>query len=121
MTNPDETAQDIMDALDDLLETERKALLAGDLDIITRLLHDKEMLIDRLNTMEHGAYDSLRALHEKVTRNQALLDGALQGIRMVASRMGALRRIRKSVETYDEKGVKSALRGLGKSSVEKRA
>ena len=116
-----DTSQNIIAALDELLNAERKALLHGDLDAITRLLEQKEALIGRLGAMEDSEQAALTKLQGKVARNQALLDGALRGIRMVASRMSALRQIRKTVETYDEKGCKTVLKGMHESNVEKRA
>ena len=116
-----DTPQDIINSLDDLLEKERAALLEGNLDVITRLLDEKESLIDRLNGCTPTEQDALDNLRGKVTRNQALLDGALQGIRAVANRMSTLRRIRKSLDTYDEKGRKTTIHALRENKVEKRA
>jgi hypothetical protein len=117
----DNTAQDLINKLDSLLETERTALLAGDLETIGRLLEQKEKLIDRLNMIEPQNQQALEGLHDKVTRNQALLDGALQGIRKVAARMAAMRRIRRSLETYDESGRRQTIDGEVLHKVEKRA
>lgn len=119
MTNS--KSQDIIHALDDLLEKERTALLEGNLDIITRLLSEKENLIDHLNASEASLPEALDMLQGKVQRNQALLDGALQGIRAVANRMGSLRRIRKSLDTYDESGRKTTIHVRQDNKVEKRA
>ncbi len=117
----DTTAQDLIDKLDKLLETERAALLAGDLETIGRLLEQKEQLIDHLNMIAPQNQRALAGLHDKVTRNQALLDGALQGIRKVAARMAAIRRIRRSLETYDESGQRQTIEGEVLHRVEKRA
>lgn len=119
MTEP--TAQDLIDKLDKLLETERAALLAGDLETIGHLLEQKEHLIDRLNMIAPPDQPALAGLHHKVTRNQALLDGALQGIRKVATRMAAMRRIRRSLETYDKAGQRQTIEGEVLHKVEKRA
>jgi len=117
----DTTAQALIEKLDALLETERMALLAGDLETIGQLLEKKEHLIDRLNTIQPQNQPALEGLHSKVTRNQALLDGALQGIRKVAARMAAMRRIRRSLETYDESGQHQTIEGEVLHKVEKRA
>ena len=117
----DATAQDLINKLDKLLETERTALLAGDLETIGRLLEQKEQLIDQLNMIGSQNQPALAGLHDKVTRNQALLDGALQGIRKVAARMAAIRRIRRSMETYDESGRRQTIEGEVLHKVEKRA
>lgn len=117
----EDTPQTLIDRLDDLLETERSALLAGDLETIASLLARKEALIDALNRMQPNDQGALEKLHEKVTRNQALLDGALQGIRRVAARMAAMRRIRRSLETYDQSGRRQVIEGEVVHKVEKRA
>ncbi|WP_299847505.1 flagellar protein FlgN [uncultured Roseovarius sp.] len=116
-----ETQQDIITRLDELLELERAALLQGELDKIPVLLEEKERLIDALNAGQPDASLSLEELQLKVERNQALLDGALQGIRKVAARMAAFRRIRRSLETYDETGRKRTIQGETERRVEKRA
>lgn len=116
-----EPAQEIINRLDELLELERTALLQGDLDRIPTFLEEKESLIDRLNQLEPDANADLQDLQLKFERNQALLDGALQGIRKVAARMAAFRRIRRSLETYDESGRKQTIQGEVERRVEKRA
>ncbi len=112
---------DIINALDDLLEREREALLNGDLDAISRLLEEKEELFDRLNTMSQERSPDLSALKGKVQRNQALLDNALKGIRAVAARMSAMRKIRRSLDTYDETGKRTTIEGQKAAQLEKRA
>ena len=116
-----ETAQDIINRLDELLELERAALLQGELDKIPNLLEEKERLIDALNAAQPEEESGLEELQLKVERNQVLLDGALQGIRKVAARMAAFRRIRRSLETYDETGRKRTIQGEVERRVEKRA
>jgi len=115
------TPQQLIDQLDTLLEKEREALLVGDLDKVTEIAVSKEELIDALNRLSPKDQTSLEALQEKVTRNQVLLDGALQGIRKVASRLAALRRIRKSMDTYDASGRKQTIQGEVDRRMEKRA
>ncbi|OUS19591.1 hypothetical protein DI396_10450 [Litorivita pollutaquae] len=116
-----ETAQDLINEMDVLLDKEREALLVGDLDVISRLLDQKEHLIDALNAMEHGEQERLVALQGKVQRNQALLDGALAGIRAVAERLSTMRRVRKSLDTYDVHGQRQTIEGTRAPTVEKRA
>ncbi|SLN44863.1 FlgN protein [Roseovarius litorisediminis] len=116
-----ESDQKIIDRLEELLDTERSALLQGDLEKIAGLVEEKESLIDALNVLDAGPRQKLEALQKKVMRNQALLDGALQGIRTVAARMAAFRRIRRSLETYDESGQKQIIQGEIERKVEKRA
>ena len=119
MTN--DTPQTLINRLDALLEDERRALLEGDLEAIAALLERKEALIDALNAQDPGTKTDLESLQGKVERNQALLDGALQGIRKVAGRMSAFRKIRQTLETYDESGRKQAIQGDVGHRIEKRA
>jgi len=111
--------QAIIGALDDLLEKERTALIGGDLDVISRSLPEKERLIDALNTS--GQREGLIGLQGKLMRNHALLDSAMDGIRSVANRLGALRRVRNSLDTYDESGRRTTIEGFREKQVEKRA
>lgn len=117
----DEIIQDTINALDDLLDAERRALLDGDLDEISRLMKHKEALIEALNTQEATDRAELDSLNSKVERNQELLNSALDGIRTVARRLAAMRRIRGSLDTYDAHGNKNAIDLRNNGSVEKRA
>lgn len=113
--------QDLIDALDDLLDDERAALLAGDIDRISRLAHRKEILIDTLNALQAPPQEGMAALQGKVARNQTLLNSALAGIRAVSDRMAALRRVRQSLDTYDQNGRRCSLDTQQPPKVEKRA
>lgn len=107
--------------LDQLLEDERRVLLAGELSKLAHLLPKKESLIDALGSEQTPDRDALEALNQKVERNQLLLDSALDGIRSVARRLATLRRVRTSLETYDADGRKKSI-GMSKDGrVEKRA
>lgn len=117
----DKACQDTIDALDDLLDQEREALLTGDLDRVGRLVEQKENLIDQLAQFEHTQLDALMQLDEKFKRNQVLLDSALDGIRRVARRLSALRRVRNALDTYDAQGERQTIDISATSSFEKRA
>ncbi|KEJ97162.1 FlgN protein [Pseudosulfitobacter pseudonitzschiae] len=116
-----ETVEDTVNALDDLLDQERGALLAGDLDRIARTLDLKQSLIDRLNELDVADRSSLAALNAKVMRNQSLLNSALDGIRAVTRRLATMRRIRSSLDIYDAQGKKNEIALTPNRSVEKRA
>lgn len=111
----------VMADLDELLELERQALLTGNLDKIARLIDRKESLIDELSGIEAGEASELAALNHKVGRNQDLLDHALQGIRSVSSRLAAMRRVKRTLDTYDSSGSKHSIVLPKDGSVEKRA
>lgn len=117
----DETPRELIDALDDLLEQERAALLKGELDRLGQLLSQKEALIGRINASHVSEQAGLAGLHDKLTRNQALLSSAMEGIRAVANRMADLRDVRRGLKTYDRSGRKIRFGTLADNNVEKRA
>ncbi len=110
-----------LDALDELLEAEREALLTGDLVKLTEMLPAKEALMNALNEEAPTDLPALLELDGKVRRNQLLLDGALEGIRDVAKRMADLRQMRGSLETYGSDGKKHNIDVATDHSVERRA
>lgn len=116
-----DTADGIIAALDTLLDKERATLLSGDPDGISALLDEKSGLIDALDALQPEKQPELDRLKDKILRNQALLDGAQQGIRKVADRLAALRRMRHSFDTYDESGRRQTIDGHVVHRIEKRA
>jgi len=116
-----DNAQNLIDELDDLLNIERQALVGGDIEGISRLVSQKEFLIESLNAIGDLDRENLSELHQKVTRNQTLLNSALEGIRAVATRMTELRRVRNGLATYDRKGQKNQFDISRAKQVEKRA
>ena len=116
-----ESAKVMIDELDILLDQERQALMDGDLEHLGRLLAHKEDLIGKINLLDTLERSRLADVHEKVARNQALLNSAMEGIRAVASRMADLRRVRHGLETYDRTGHKKRFDTQTHTSMEKRA
>lgn len=121
-----EPQQAIIDKLDQLLERERAALLGGDLERIGQHMEEKQELIDALNLMQTaqpGAFEhsSMSRMKDKVERNQALLQGAMEGIRAVADRIAGLRKVRDGLETYDQSGRKTQFSTGAQTNVERRA
>ena len=114
-------SNELFEALSDLLEQEREALLTGDLEAVAELLKSKEAFIEELSRIEEFEAQALETLQGKMKRNQDLLDSALEGIRAVADRLAALRRVRTTLETYDAKGDKRTIAMDKDGSVEKRA
>ncbi|MEM6481212.1 MAG: hypothetical protein AAF922_00300 [Pseudomonadota bacterium] len=114
-------AQQAIVALDSVLEKERQVLLKGDVDSIGDILNEKEALIDALTEMDRHDIQNVQGLKEKFARNQTLLDGALHGIRRTAARLAAIRQVRRSLETYDEKGQKRTIEGHVERKLERRA
>ena len=118
----DDTPISILKNMDALLEEERAALLSGDLDGLADMHDRKAALLDQLGRFEEiQAEAGLRDVQAKLQRNQALLDSALAGIRSVARRLAMVRRVRQSLEYYDEDGAKASVDIGVESTVEKRA
>jgi ABC-type transporter Mla subunit MlaD len=112
---------EIIGALDDLLDDERAALLEGNMDQVGRLLEHKERLVEELSHPQNAELEDLQRLSSKLTRNQALLNQALEGIRTVARRLASLRRVRSALDTYDARGTRLTIDTSSATSVEKRA
>lgn len=117
----DNTIEAQIDALDDLLDDERSALLEGDIDRISRLHGRKAELIDHLSKLDREDSEHLHALGQKVGRNQELLNSAADGIRSVARRLAEIRETRSKLDTYGSDGRKKSYDMQPKRSLEKRA
>ena len=111
----------VFEKLDILLDEERAALLNGDFDAVSNLGTRKERLFEKMAQADLGSIPKLDDLRSKTARNQLLMEAALQGIRSVAERMSALRRVRDTLETYDGQGRKTAIANPVRYKVEKRA
>ena len=107
--------------LDELLDVEQQALLDGNLESLAEIVEEKESLIDALNRAEFETPEPLVPVNDKVTRNQALLEQALNGIRSVARKLAEIRQARRAFDTYDKQGQKSRIETDSDTSVEKRA
>lgn len=113
--------QNLIDDLDQILDRERRALMTGDLGKLEDLLAKKENIIAKLNAASDLEREALEPVHNKMSRNQHLLDSAMEGIRAVAARMAELRRIRKGLDVYDKKGQRARFGTRGSTNLEKRA
>lgn len=112
---------DLIRSLEEVLDLERTALVDGDLDRLNQMAPEKEKLIGAVNDMQVFDSDDLMRLQKKVTRNQALLNSAAEGIRAVAGRMAELRRVRQEFSTYGADGQRSGFSVRGNKKLEKRA
>lgn len=113
--------QQLIDELDQILDRERAALMAGDLGKLEELLARKEKVISKLNAVTEHEREPLEQVQTKVSRNQLLLSSAMDGIRAVAARTAELRRIRKGLDVYDQQGRKARYGIRGATKLEKRA
>lgn len=113
--------QETIDALDALLETERQALLKGEIDSLAELHEEKASLVEKLRVLDLQDRDEMSRLNDKITRNQALLSSALDGIRSVAQRLAEVRHVRENLDTYDAQGRKVTVSTRKDATLEKRA
>lgn len=111
----------MLDDLDALLDSERRALVSGNLDELSQLHDRKEELISALNALDRLEADALTSIRNKMSRNQALLSSAMEGIRAVADRMAELRRVRQNLSTYDRDGKRHQIATSTEQKLEKRA
>lgn len=111
---------DPIEALDDLLDRERVAVLRGDLNTLVRMAPEKERLLSRLAGAS-GTPGRFARLREKADRNQHLLTAVANGIDQARRR---LKRGREApapgLSTYSAGGERSAM-GQRRSTLEKRA
>ncbi len=113
--------KDPVQALEDLLDLERTALIQGDLTDLDRLVPEKENLIGAINDLQVLDSDDLIRVQKKVVRNQALLNSAAEGIRAVADRMSELNRVQQEFSTYDASGQRNGFVLRSQTKLEKRA
>ncbi|MFD0910586.1 flagellar biosynthesis protein FlgN [Ruegeria arenilitoris] len=118
---PTEHKQGLIKALEEVLDLERRALVEGDLDRLGQMMPQKEKLIGAINEMQVHDSDGLIRLHQKVERNQGLLNSAAEGIRAVMNRMAELRKIRQEFTTYDASGQRNGFAVRQDPKLEKRA
>lgn len=115
------TSSDTLDALHDLLERERRALLAGRMDELERLVALKDALRAKLGDAPPLAagprLDALRAL---AAQNAELLNAARRGIEAASASLGMLRDGALKFETYNRDGQLRPMANRG-SRIEKRA
>jgi flagellar biosynthesis/type III secretory pathway chaperone len=107
--------------LDQLLDQERQALLDGHLSQIAPIMARKAALLDAVGHLRDSESAAAAALRAKAAVNQTLLDGTLQGIRSAAARLSEVRRVRRSLETYDSRGRKKTIDGTAPDRMERRA
>lgn len=120
----EETEITLLDSLETLLEEERQALLKGDLEALPDLLERKESLFEDLEAQHEEMpleAEELEPLQHLFVRNQSLLESSQNGLRATTERMGTLRRVRTSLETYNNNGQRQAVQLTSGQRVEKRA
>ncbi|MCK8463351.1 flagellar biosynthesis protein FlgN [Aliiroseovarius sp. S1339] len=93
----------VLNALEDLLEGERTQILAGEIEKLSRLLPEKERLLNALKASDED-FPLLERLRDQVDRNQQLLAAAARGIRSVKQRLDALKTSQTELRTYSQAG-----------------
>lgn len=109
----------VVDALDDLLDRERQAILSGNLEMLSRQFGEKKRLLERLagSTSDITRIERLRT---KADRNQELLVAVARGIKSVSLRLEAMKMPKTILRTYDKGGISQELSAT-KPSIEKHA
>ena len=118
---PQHNSNNLISQIHALLEKEHNALVNGNLDMLVKLLDQKQTLVDALNASPLSDVGRLRGLQTKAIRNQAMLESATRGIKSVSNRLSTLQKVRKSLESYDASGKKRTITGSQKNTLEKRA
>lgn len=110
----------IIDALEDLLDKERAAILHGALKNMGRIAAEKEQILDgrKLTAPDQKTLDRV---HRKAARNQQLLTAAIRGVRAVTSRLDVMRNGPKETSTYDRAGQRKTLNSHRQGTLHRRA
>lgn len=110
----------MIDALEDLLDKERTAILNGALQDMGRLAGEKERVLEAGN-MAVPDQSTLDRLRRKAARNQQLLTAAIRGVRAVTSRLDVLRNGPGEMNTYDRAGQRTTLGSHNRGTLHRRA
>jgi len=108
----------VFDAPENLLDKERVAILAGDFDVLRRMMAEKERLIGA--AQRATPTESVARLKQMAEHNQNMLRAATQGIRAVTEHLAKAGQPSKPLQTYSRSGQRQA-HAARKSSMERRA
>lgn len=111
---------DISDALEDLIDKERAAILSGALEEMGRIATEKERVLGG-HTLTAPDQRTLDRLRRKAARNQQLLAAAIRGVRAVTSRLDVLRNGPGEMNTYDRAGQRTTLNSRHQGTLHRRA
>ena len=100
--------QSAAEALEDLLEKERTAILDGRFDSLERLAAEKERLV---KSVADSGGPGLVGLRTRAERNRALLMAMGSGVKAAIQRIEGLRRAGAPLHTYDASGQRTAMAG----------
>jgi flagellar biosynthesis/type III secretory pathway chaperone len=109
-----------VETFENLLDEEHDALINGDFERIAELMQEKQGLVEKLPAVCDRP-EALTMIRDRMARNHRLFDQSLAGLRNVASHLGVLAHVRKTLSTYNGKGQKETLTGQISKRLEKRA
>jgi len=112
-------ARTLSDTVEDLLERERVAVLAGNLEGLTRLVAEKSRLMERMARSKQPPL-RIEKLRNLAHRNQTLLHAAADGIKSVATQVTGAQTRKTALNTYDASGSRKEIFRT-RSMLEKRA
>lgn len=90
------------EALEDLFERERAAILAGRFDLLERLAHEKERLFEAMTRRPDD--ERLPRLKAAADRSRVLLQAMDRGVRAAEKRLKGLAAGPATLQTYDASG-----------------
>lgn len=108
----------VFEALEDLIDKERRAILDGDFGQLRQMMAEKERLI--IATKNAPPPDSVARLKRKAERNQNMLRAATQGIRSVVDHLARAGEAKQPLLTYSRSGHRQA-HAARNNSMERRA
>jgi flagellar biosynthesis/type III secretory pathway chaperone len=101
-----------IEALAELMERERAAILGGDLAALARMAEAKEALVGRVARLSADSA-GLERLRRLASRNGVLLAAAAQGVRAGMARLKQIVEGPGPLVTYDVSGRRTTLGGAG--------
>ena len=110
----------MIDALEDLLDKERAAILDGALENMGRIASEKERVLERRELTAPDQRTLDRVLR-KAARNQQLLAAAIRGVQAVTTRLDILRNGPSDMNTYDRAGQRTTLGNRHQGALHRRA
>ncbi len=96
-------SQNLSDLIEDLLDREQQAALAGNLEALARIIPEKTRLMRQISQMTHRL-KRLDHLQTKARRNQELLVAVSQGIKSASNHLAGLQKKKLPLRTYDALG-----------------
>lgn len=94
----------ILDQLGQLLDAEKRALLAGDLDTLEEFASQKTTLIDEIEQSDLFSPELLVDLLAKFREHDRLVRAAQAGVEEAIARLDAQRSARSELQTYGHDG-----------------